>query len=363
MQLRILQVITDTDRRGAQVFALDLQRELRALGYDVDTVALAPGSLGGLDVPTLGPTRRHPSTFGALHREMRRADVVVAHGSTTLPLCALAGLATRTPFVYRQISDLRFWSPKGLRRERTRAGLRRAAAVVALWSGSAALITSEFGVASSRIAVVPNAVPAERFAPRDADERAATRTRLGLRDTFTVVYVGALAPEKGPDVAVAAVARVEDAQLLVVGDGPERATLEQQAQDEAHGRVVFTGSIADPTDAYVAADVVVLPSRGGDSMPAVLIEAGLMERASVSTPVEAIPELVVDGVTGRIVPVGSVDGLAAALTELRDDPAGTAQLGCAARARCLERYSMPVVARQWSDLLTRVANARRRSSP
>jgi glycosyltransferase involved in cell wall biosynthesis len=235
--------------------------------------------------------------------------------------------------------------------------------VVALWSGSAALITSEFGVASSRIAVVPNAVPAERFAPRDADERAATRTRLGLRDTFTVVYVGALAPEKGPDVAVAAVARVEDAQLLVVGDGPERATLEQQAQDEAHGRVVFTGSIADPTDAYVAADVVVLPSRGGDSMPAVLIEAGLMERASVSTPVEAIPELVVDGVTGRIVPVGSVDGLAAALTELRDDPAGTAQLGCAARARCLERYSMPVVARQWSDLLTRVANARRRSSP
>ena len=363
MQLRILQVITDTDRRGAQVFALDLQPELGALGYDVATVALAPGTLGGLEVPALGPARKHPSTARALHREMRDADVVVAHGSTTLPLCALVGLAARTPFVYRQISDLRFWSPKGLRRTRTRAALGRAAAVVALWNGSAALLASEFGVASSRIAVIPNAVPADRFVPRELAERAAARTRLGLGDHFTIVYVGALAPEKGADVAVAAVAQVGDAQLLVVGDGPERAPLEQQARDEAPGRVVFTGSIADPRDAYVAADVVVLPSRSGDSMPAVLIEAGLMERASVSTPVEAIPEVVVDGVTGRIVPVGSVGRLAAALTELRDDPAGTARLGRAARTHCLERYSMPVVARQWSDVLTRVANARRRAAP
>jgi glycosyltransferase involved in cell wall biosynthesis len=292
---------------------------------------------------------------------MRRADVVVAHGSTTLPVCAIVGLAARTPFVYRQISDLRFWSPTGLRRARTRAALRRAAAVVALWSGSAALLVSEFGVASTRIAVVPNAVPAERFVPRGVDERAVARARFGLRDTFTIVFVGALAPEKGPDLAVAAVAGVDDAQLLVVGDGPERASLEQQARTDAPGRVVFTGSIADPIDAYVAADVIVLPSRAGDSMPAVLIEAGLMERASVATPVEAIPEVVIDGVTGRIVPVGAVDALTAALSELRNDPARTAEQGRAARTHCLARYSMPVVAKQWSDVLTRVASSRRGS--
>lgn len=362
MQLRILQVITDTDRRGAQVFALDLQPALEPLGYEVRTVALARGAIGGLDVPYLGPSRRDPRTIAALRREMARHDVVVAHGSTTLPLCALAGLVARTPFVYRQISDLRFWSPAGLRRARTRAALHRASAVVALWRGSAAILVDEFCVDEAKVAVVPNAVPEGRFRPRSVDERARARQRFGLHDGFVLSFVGALTHEKGPDLAIAATAALDGAQLLLVGDGPERGALEALAESECPGRVVFAGSVADTTEVYAAADVVVLPSRAGDSMPAVLIEAGLLERPAVSTPVEAIPEVVVDGLTGRIVPVDSVVELSGALVELRDDPSGAAAMGRAARAHCLARYSMSVVAQQWSDVLAGVVSRQPRSA-
>ena len=107
--MRILQVLTDTDRRGAQVFATDLGHALSSLGHDVDTRALVAGrNEVALPVPVLGGSRW--SALGPLRQAGRRADVVVAHGSSTLIACAAVRLTARTPFVYRQISDSRFWA-------------------------------------------------------------------------------------------------------------------------------------------------------------------------------------------------------------------------------------------------------------
>jgi hypothetical protein len=86
--VKILQVVTETDRRGAQVFVCDLGNALRAR-YDVTTVALAPGERSErLDVPTRGRRRRGARTLVELRRRMRSADVTVAHGSATLLECA-----------------------------------------------------------------------------------------------------------------------------------------------------------------------------------------------------------------------------------------------------------------------------------
>src|SRR4051794_10190147 len=131
----ILQVVTDTDRRGAQVFAEDLHAALVRRGHGVTTVALAPGVVGGLDLEALGPRRRSVQTLRELRCAARRHEAVLAHGSTTLPMCALALVGTSVPFAYRQISDSLFWAPDRLRRLRVRIGLARAARVVALWTG------------------------------------------------------------------------------------------------------------------------------------------------------------------------------------------------------------------------------------
>ena len=84
-----------------------------------------------------------------------------------------------------------------------------------------------------------------------------------------------MVPEKGVDAAIDAVSHVPGVHLVVVGDGPERAALEARAGRDLAGRVMFTGQLANAATAYQAADLLVFPSRGGDSMPAAVIEAGL----------------------------------------------------------------------------------------
>jgi glycosyltransferase involved in cell wall biosynthesis len=158
---------------------------------------------------------------------------------------------------------------------------------------------------------------------------------------------------------VRAVAALGDAQVLIAGDGPDRADLEELATAQAPGRVHFAGRVSEPRDAYAAADVVVLPSRGGDSMPATLIEAGLSGRPVVACPIGAIPEIVVDGHTGRLVPSDDLDALIDALRALLADPAWRDELGRAAREHCAARFSIEHVGRQWGDVLDAVLARRR----
>jgi glycosyltransferase involved in cell wall biosynthesis len=356
---RILQLVTDTDRRGAQVFACDLHEAFVALGLDVSTVALARGEIGGLDLPVLGPSRRSLTTIRAVRRMAADADAVIAHGSTTLPVCALALLGSGTPFVYRQISDVVFWTSTRLRRWRVKVALRRADRIVALWDGAARTITERFGVRPNRVRVIPNGVPAHRFSPPTGAEVTEARSRFGLASEARVVaYVGALVSEKGVDVVVDAAARCPGLELLIVGDGVERVELERKARTLAADRVHFVGSIPEARPAYAAADAVVLASRGGDSMPATLIEAALMGRPAAATAIEAIPEIVVDGSTGYIVPVDDTHGLARALDELTSSRARTHELGERAREHCQVRFTIDVVAERWAELVLAVVRDR-----
>lgn len=351
----ILQVITDNDRRGAQVFASDLHRAFEGLGESVRTVALAPARHDrALDFEVLGPRRRHPLTMRHLRQAMADSSVVIGHGSTTLPMCALAGQGIATPFVYRQISEQRFWANTTRRRIRTRLALRSANHVVALWRGAAEVLASDFAVRPSRITIVPNGVPADRCPPVDSATREAARERFGLvPGRPTLISIGAFAPEKGVATLVQAMQHPELAkwQLLLVGAGPERKHLEELASQAPAGSVVIHGPVESGTEAMAAADVIGLTSRGGDSMPAVLIEAGMMGIPAVATPVEGIVDIVLDGETGSIVPLDDPAKTASAVSKVgRDAP----RLGAAAQAHCLKNFAIGPVAEQWLDVLARV---------
>ena len=299
------------------------------------------------------------ATTRALREQLGDVDVAVAHGAQTLPACALATVAHRTPFVYRQISDSLYWAPTRARRVRVRVGLSRAARVVALSDGAATTLQTHFGVPDTKLSVIPNGVVASRFAPADAATRAAARQQLALEpDAFVVVYVGALVPEKGVDVAIEAVRRTADAHLLVVGAGPDSQRLRALAASVAVGRVSFAGSLADPQVAYHAADALVLSSRGGDSMPAVVVEAALTGIPAIATPIGALRDMVRPGETGELVPPGDAEALAAAIDCLARMPDTTRALGHAARARALAHYTMEPVATAWARLLDDVTTQR-----
>lgn len=352
----VLHVITDPDRRGGQTFATQLAVALESEGFSSRVVALGNPSLAGdpLPVDVLGPTRRHATTVRALRRAMVAVDVTVAHGSTTLPMCVMAALGRRERLIYRQISDQRYWANTIRRRLQTRFALGRVRRVVALWRGAAAVLTDDFGVARRKVVVIPNAAPRDLMQPPAPEERARARELLGIPISDPVVaVVAALVPEKGVDSVIRAIAQPHMRKwwLLVVGAGPERAPLELLVQQTVPGRVRFVGSVRDVRAVLVAADAVALASQT-ENMPAVLIEAGLLGLPAVATAVGATSEVVIDDVTGRIVTVGDVEGLADALEDVHRRASA---MGAAARAHCLEHFEMAPVAARWAAMLREVA--------
>jgi glycosyltransferase involved in cell wall biosynthesis len=281
--------------------------------------------------------------------------VVVAHGSSTLPAAAAALAGTNVPFVYRQISESLFWAGRLDRRVRVRALLTRAAAVVTLAASQGDVLRTSFGVRASKLHVVPNAVPTESFERATPDERAAARRRFGCSPGAVVVLsLGALVPEKGVaamlDAVNAAATSGVDIEALVVGDGSHRTML------EAHVRRIgvearFVGVVDDARSAYAAADLFVLASQGGDSMPATLIEAGAMGLACITTDVGAITEVVDNGTTGLVVAPGDGAALADAVRTLVGDGDRRRVMGTKARTRVLERFDIDVVAEAWEQAL------------
>jgi glycosyltransferase involved in cell wall biosynthesis len=355
----VLQVITDTDRRGGQVFAADLHAALELRGVTVRTVALTSGSNAErLDFEVLGPSRRDGRTLLALRRAIANSAVVIGHGSTTLPMCAIAGAGLDVPFVYRQISEQLFWANTGGRRTRTRLALRGADQVTALWRGAAEVLTSRFGVPAERITVVPNGVPAQRCPSLDDGARISAKRAFGLDPERPVLLsIGALVPEKGVDILVRAAAQpaLAEWQLLIVGAGPERSSLVGLVADLGLPPTTIHAPVASGAEAIAAADVIGLTSRGGDSMPAVLIEAGMMGVPAVATPVEGIADVVLDGRTGQLVPSDDPAATAAAVLAVGSDAAG---FGAAAKLHCLKEFEITPVAARWHDILERACRDR-----
>lgn len=350
----MLHVITSTQRRGAETFAVDLAAALAARGLPSEVVALAPGRSvvpggGTHDVPVLGGSPLAPATLRALRRRAAGAQVVVAHGSRTLPACAAALAGRRGPVVYRSIGDPAAWAGGGLRRARTRVLLGRMAAVTVLWPAAGEAVRALYGVPPDRIHVVPNGVPADRCPVPDAAARRAARRRLALpEDAPVVAAIGALSAEKRVGDAVAACAALDGVHLLVAGGGPERDALERQARQAAPGRVHLAGTLPGAGEALAAADVIVLASRT-EGMPGVLIEAGLSGTPAVATDVGGVAQIVLDGETGVLVPPGDVPALTAGLR--RALGASTA-LGAAARRHCLACFEIGPVADRWAALAT-----------
>lgn len=350
--MKVLQTATDPDRRGAQIFAHELAPTLGDGSWNVRTVALAPGGrTTELPFEVLGRRRLAPRTLAALRTQIRGADVVIGFGSSCLPACAIAGVGTRTPFVYRSIGDLRYWADTRAKRARVRLLLTRADGVVALWPAAGRALTEDFGVPQGRVHVVPRGVDIDTFSPRMSPSRDEARRRLGIpADAFVISVVGALSPEKGVDLAIMAAERIGDSYLLIAGDGPDRPALEVFAARALPGRHRFLGRVEDTRPVYAAGDVLLLTSWS-EGVPGVLIEAGLCGRAAVATDVGGTSSVVVDGSTGFLAGAGDVD---AVVTGLRRSRNALETMGVAARELYVERFDLRAIGRRWTTILERV---------
>lgn len=174
------------------------------------------------------------------------------------------------------------------------------------------------GLRADKLRVVHNGIDLERFR-RDRDE---TRARL-LRefdlpaDARIAVTVSVLRPAKGIEVLLDAVRLVPDTHFLIVGDGPKREEWSAMAEQTGIAdRVRWAGFRRDVDALLAGCDLFVHPSLD-DAFPTVLLEALAAGLPIVASNVGGIPEIVDDGVTGRLVPPGDPQQLAAAIHATR----------------------------------------------
>jgi glycosyltransferase involved in cell wall biosynthesis len=129
-----------------------------------------------------------------------------------------------------------------------------------------------------------------------------------------------------------------DAQLVLVGDGPERDRLEEQAHELGiQKRTLFAGYQREISEFYDLFDAFLLPSRN-EGTPVVAIESLAARTPVVATRVGGVPDVVRDGVDGFLTDVGDVDALAARLAELARDAGLRARMGEAGREHVIPRY-------------------------
>jgi glycosyltransferase involved in cell wall biosynthesis len=207
------------------------------------------------------------------------------------------------------------------------------------------------GQPAERITVVPNLV---RVPAQVTETASSTPPVIGA--------LGRLIERKGfadlLEAAALLAARGYRFELRLGGSGPEQAALETLARRLGlAAQVRFPGWVADQRAFFAGLDVFCVPSRQ-EPFGIVMLEAMAHARALVATAAAGPREIVSHGVDGLLVPPGDPPALAAALAALLDDPSLRARLARAGRETARARYDLPVVARQISAVLCRMAPLR-----
>jgi glycosyltransferase involved in cell wall biosynthesis len=331
--MRVLHVVSRSQRRGAETVALELAAELDALGHHDRLVALAPDANGETipDLPLLtgrglGPIDRMRSAC-ALRREVRRwkPAIVLAHGGTAAMVAAIACRRTDTRVVWHRILEL---GPQGRRRSSRlvwRAVVKRIDAAVAITDHLADEMHA-LGFAGP-VWRIPNMRRHARFSGLDrAAAGAALRAELGISNSTAVVgFVGHLVDQKRPERAVSALGHLRtagtDAHLVVVGDGPRRATVEAAVADAGlGGHVTLLGHRADVPALLAGIDVLVVTSES-ESMTGTVVEAQMAGCPVVSYPLDGADDAIVNGCSGIVLTKPDTAELALEVAGLVRDPA------------------------------------------
>jgi glycosyltransferase involved in cell wall biosynthesis len=353
---RVLRIITRLNVGGPATHVLIANRGLTERGWDTLLVhgSLEPDEtqipLDGFDLPM-----RHVASMvraiSPVHDVKAAADLVriirdyrphIIH--THLSKAGLLGRsaaifssrAARIHTFHGTVFSGYFGAPKSGMIQRAERFLgARSDRILALSERQRAELLSYRVAPASRIQIVPLGLDLARFGSVD---RAAARKTLGIpKAAVAIVVMSRLVPVKRIDrmirVTAMALASTPALRLYIVGDGPERPSLERQASDLGIAdRIFFAGWSADAPTWYAAADIVAI-SSDSEGTPLSLIEAAASGRATVGTDVGGVGDVIADGETGIVVGREDEVALAAALAHMGNDPALRARFEAAAPLR------------------------------
>ena len=309
----------------------------------------------GVPVVTLPIARKRPRGVRSLVRALTEnpVDVVNAHSSTDAWLDALACVwlsrSRRNPPALVRTRHVSIPVPKD---PATRwLYLKATARVVTTGEALREQLIRDNGLDDARVDSVPTGIDAALFAPLSRDM---ARRQLRLAPAAPLIgIIATLRSWKGHRFLIDAMPRLRhrDAQLVIVGDGPQRAALEAQvARLRLNARVTFAGQQADVARWLCALDVFVLPSYANEGVPQALLQAMFAAIPCVTTDAGAIPEIARDGDTAHVVARRDPAALAGAIDAVLDDREGSAAMAQHARAYVLPRFRLETMLDRMEDV-------------
>ena len=321
---------------GSERHLLTLLPALRERGVDVSFLGLDDPSRApdpfyeALAVPyerLKAPRDLDPALAWRVRRAARRADLVHTH----LVHADVYGAFGARRLVSTKHNDDPFRT--GAFRFVERALARRATRIIAITESLARFQVERVGLPAAKVEVIhyglddlPQAWGENPPDPLSPDAR-------------LVLCICRLEPQKGVDVAIRALREIPGAQLVVLGEGPQRGELEQLAR-ELDVPVYLPGRVPDVAAWLRRADLLVHPVRW-EGFGLALLEAMLASLPVVATKVSSIPEIVVEGETGLLIPPDDPGALAAAVNRVLADPSGYGERG---RARARSDFSVAEMA-------------------
>jgi glycosyltransferase involved in cell wall biosynthesis len=208
-------------------------------------------------------------------------------------------------------------------------------------------LTQRYRIPPARITVILNGVDTDFYCPGPSDLRPGPPV---------ILSVARLVPDKDHDTLIAAFSQVSAAfpetELWLVGDGPRRQAIQRQVRRSlAPDRVRFLPGQPDIRRWLHRACLLVLSSRY-EALPNVVLEAMAAGLPVVATQVGGLPEVVVPGRTGWLVPPGDAPALAAALSQALGEAGTREALGLAGRERAVGDFSMEAMTRRYEKVLS-----------
>lgn len=209
------------------------------------------------------------------------------------------------------------------------------------------------GIPEERVLLLNNGIDAGAYV-FDLPQKEQARNSLGLAEKKVLLFIGRLDPVKSLptvlDALASALVPCPSLYLLIVGDGPEKDSLEEQSRLLGIQKsVTFTGNQKNVRPYLQAADIFLLPSLT-EGISNALLEAMSAGLACMATPVGGSNEVLAQGRYGKMVPVADSQAWAQAFIELGSDSARRHQLGQRARQRILEEYDFNVVGARYENL-------------
>ncbi len=356
--MKILQLVRSLDVGGLEVMVLNLTRQLLADGHEVDiccveqpgALATDPIAVAGINVSSLDKGLGFkPSIIGRLATQLRRGAYDVLHSHNPLAHFYGALATARVPTCRAVHTKHQMYRSQSLKqRFQSRLATRFTHRLVGVSDAVTHSAKAECWVRKRHALTIHNGLALDQY----------LATPVGLRSTQEppcIGTIGRLSSIKNQQLLLQAVAALQgrgrSVQLLLVGDGSQRETLEERSRSLGIvDQIEFAGYRSDTDQQLQRMDVFALPSLS-EGMPLVLIEAMAAGKPIIASAVGGVAAMLAQGDCGLLLSDNhSAEELADKIEYCLDSPSVAKQLGQAARQRAVQEYSVAKMASAYLEV-------------